>query len=79
MSPSQTQTPDKQAAQSSGPAVPQSVQATQPVPLQSMDPKRPQPEQPEYGKLRGGERSSVCPGRFCFCIPCPLPCDFCII
>jgi hypothetical protein len=29
--------------------------------------------------LRGGERSGLCPGRFCFCIPCCLPCDFCII
>ncbi|KAK4208346.1 hypothetical protein QBC37DRAFT_432138 [Rhypophila decipiens] len=29
--------------------------------------------------LRGGDRGGCCPGRFCFCIPCPLPCDFCII
>lgn len=29
--------------------------------------------------LRGGDRGGMCPGRFCFCIPCPIPCDFCII
>ncbi|KAI1101476.1 hypothetical protein F4804DRAFT_10453 [Jackrogersella minutella] len=79
MSPSQSQTPNNQAAQSSGPSAPQSVQNTQPVALQAMDPQRPQPDQPERGILRGGDRGGCCPGRFCFCIPCPLPCDFCII
>jgi hypothetical protein len=29
-------------------------------------------------KLRGGE-GEACPGRFCFCIPCPIPCNFCCI
>ncbi|KAI1465843.1 uncharacterized protein F4812DRAFT_437790 [Daldinia caldariorum] len=81
MSPSQptTETTNNQTTQSSGPAAHQPVHTTQPVALQAMDPQRPQPEQPEYGTMRGGERSSCCPGRFCFCIPCPLPCDFCII
>ncbi|CAG8949991.1 hypothetical protein HYFRA_00004323 [Hymenoscyphus fraxineus] len=30
----------------------------------------------EQVHLRGGE---LCPGRFCFIIPCPLPCHCCII
>ncbi|KAI8962736.1 hypothetical protein F5Y11DRAFT_322060 [Daldinia sp. FL1419] len=81
MSPSQPspQMPNGHAAQSSGSTAHQPVQTTQPVALQAMDPQRPQPEQPEYGNMRGGERGSCCPGRFCFCIPCPIPCDFCII
>lgn len=29
--------------------------------------------------MRGGDRGGMCPGRFCFIIPCPIPCDFCII
>ncbi|KAL7628535.1 hypothetical protein AAE478_000050 [Parahypoxylon ruwenzoriense] len=83
MSPSQTDTfnntPDNQAAPSSiGQSAPQSLQTTQPIALQAMDPQRPQPDAPELG-LRGGDRSSLCPGRFCFCVPCPLPCDCCII
>ncbi|GAW11468.1 hypothetical protein ANO14919_008140 [Xylariales sp. No.14919] len=49
----------------------------QPMTSQPMDPERPHAE-PQMN-LRGGERSSLCPGRFCFCVPCPLPCDFCII
>ncbi|KAI0880334.1 uncharacterized protein GGS22DRAFT_175376 [Annulohypoxylon maeteangense] len=81
MSPSTSplETSDNQAAQPVGPAAFQSIQSTQPVALQAMNPQCPQPDQPEIGNLRGGERSSCCPGRFCFCIPCPLPCDFCII
>ncbi|KAI0175532.1 hypothetical protein GGR52DRAFT_316750 [Hypoxylon sp. FL1284] len=80
MSPSETQTPNNKAAQRpSGSETRSSIQTTQPKSLQSMDPERPQVEQPEFGGLRGGDRSSMCPGRFCFCIPCPIPCDFCII
>jgi hypothetical protein len=41
------------------------------------DPERPH-EDSQMG-LRGGDRGGMCPGRFCFCVPCPLPCDFCII
>ncbi|KAI0099258.1 hypothetical protein GGR51DRAFT_565077 [Nemania sp. FL0031] len=50
--------------------------ALQPTASQPMNPERPHDEPMN---LRGGERSSLCPGRFCFCVPCPLPCDFCII
>ncbi|KAI2638571.1 hypothetical protein GGS21DRAFT_508975 [Xylaria nigripes] len=53
------------------------VIAQQPMMSQPMDPERPH-EEPQTS-LRGGDRSSLCPGRFCFCVPCPLPCDFCII
>ncbi|KAI0139828.1 hypothetical protein GGR57DRAFT_509557 [Xylariaceae sp. FL1272] len=49
----------------------------QPMVSQPMDPERPH-EDSQMG-LRGGDRGGCCPGRFCFCIPCPLPCDFCII
>ncbi|KAI1142631.1 hypothetical protein F5Y05DRAFT_125056 [Hypoxylon sp. FL0543] len=76
---SQEQVARNRESQSSGSTAPQSVQTAQPKTLQAMDPQRPQPDQPGFGYLRGGDRSSVCPGRFCFCIPCPLPCDFCII
>lgn len=42
------------------------------------DPQRPHDE-PEMN-LRGGEEGrGMCPGRFCFIIPCPLPCNCCII
>ncbi|KAK1765158.1 hypothetical protein QBC33DRAFT_544816 [Phialemonium atrogriseum] len=57
----------------------QAVQTTQPMASEPMDPEQPHPEsQPTMG-LRGGQRGSVCPGRFCFCVPCPIPCDCCII
>ncbi|KAI1436856.1 hypothetical protein GGR50DRAFT_692822 [Xylaria sp. CBS 124048] len=49
----------------------------QPMASQPMNPSAPH-DTPQMG-LRGGDRSSLCPGRFCFCVPCPLPCDFCII
>ncbi|KAI1348489.1 hypothetical protein F5Y01DRAFT_213982 [Xylaria sp. FL0043] len=49
----------------------------QPMTSQPMDPQRPHEE--SQMNLRGGDRGGCCPGRFCFCIPCPLPCDFCII
>ncbi|KAI0405770.1 hypothetical protein F4802DRAFT_133667 [Xylaria palmicola] len=51
--------------------------ALQPMASQPMNPERPH-EEPQTS-LRGGDRGGLCPGRFCFCIPCPLPCDFCII
>ncbi|KAL2128327.1 hypothetical protein VTI74DRAFT_9341 [Chaetomium olivicolor] len=53
------------------------LHTAQPPVSQPMNPNKPHPES-ELG-LRGGERSSLCPGRFCFCVPCPLPCDCCII
>ncbi|GAB1316301.1 hypothetical protein MFIFM68171_06511 [Madurella fahalii] len=49
----------------------------QPPVFQPMNPQKPHPES-ELG-LRGGDRGGLCPGRFCFCIPCPIPCDCCII
>ncbi|KAI0190899.1 hypothetical protein EV127DRAFT_480699 [Xylaria flabelliformis] len=49
----------------------------QPMTSQPMNPERPHEE--SQANLRGGDRGGCCPGRFCFCIPCPLPCDFCII
>ncbi|KAI0391307.1 hypothetical protein F5Y17DRAFT_18650 [Xylariaceae sp. FL0594] len=51
--------------------------ALQPMAPQPMNPNKPHPE--SELSLRGGDRGGCCPGRFCFCIPCPLPCDFCII
>jgi len=44
------------------------------------DPQKPQPasEGAAIG-LRGGDGGGMCPGRFCFIIPCPLPCNCCII
>ncbi|MCJ1334276.1 hypothetical protein MMC10_010984 [Thelotrema lepadinum] len=54
------------------------LESSQPKLAAPMDPQAPHPEQktqPEL-HLRGGD---LCPGRFCFCIPCPIPCDFCII
>ncbi|KAK3331860.1 hypothetical protein B0T19DRAFT_414111 [Cercophora scortea] len=53
------------------------LQTAQPPAFQPMDAQKPHPDS-EMG-LRGGDRGGCCPGRFCFCIPCPLPCDFCII
>ncbi|KAH7007254.1 hypothetical protein EDB80DRAFT_684495 [Ilyonectria destructans] len=55
----------------------QPVQANQPAAHQAMDPQRPHPN--TEVNMRGGDRGGCCPGRFCFCIPCPLPCDCCII
>ncbi|KAK4195485.1 hypothetical protein QBC40DRAFT_211418 [Triangularia verruculosa] len=53
------------------------LQTSQPGTFQAMDPQKPH-EDSELG-LRGGDRGGCCPGRFCFIIPCPLPCDCCII
>ncbi|RDW95138.1 hypothetical protein BP5796_00901 [Coleophoma crateriformis] len=61
----------------------QDVEMAQPAIRESMNPNTPPPQQQtrdaaesEEMHLRGGE---ACPGRFCFIIPCPLPCNFCII
>ncbi|SCN86237.1 related to putative protein [Fusarium fujikuroi] len=60
------------------------MQMEQPKAHQSMSmiiPK-PNPTQPHPDtqvSMRGGDRGGPCPGRFCFCIPCPLPCDCCFI
>ncbi|TVY56709.1 hypothetical protein LCER1_G002737 [Lachnellula cervina] len=61
------------------------LQTVQPATTQSMSlDLTSQPTTQEQAKesqeqevhMRGGE---MCPGRFCFIIPCPLPCNFCII
>ncbi|KAK2069190.1 hypothetical protein P8C59_003793 [Phyllachora maydis] len=48
------------------------VQETQPASSQPMDPQRPHDEVSSSTTvgLRGGD---LCPGRFCFCVPCPIP------
>jgi len=60
-------------------ASPAGVETSQPQPQQSMNMTYAQnTEAPRLG-MRGGDRGGACPGRFCFCVPCPIPCDFCII
>ncbi|KAF2803447.1 uncharacterized protein BDZ99DRAFT_526377 [Mytilinidion resinicola] len=51
-------------------------QTHQPMQMMQQDP---QSEQKTVGMRGGDGRGGACPGRFCFCVPCPLPCDFCII
>ncbi|KUI57449.1 hypothetical protein VP1G_04786 [Cytospora mali] len=63
--------------QTAAPTAPPAVQASQPRLSEPMDPQRPHVE--TDARLRGGDRGGMCPGRFCFIIPCPIPCDFCII
>ncbi|KAK3995714.1 hypothetical protein QBC44DRAFT_319273 [Cladorrhinum sp. PSN332] len=55
------------------------LQTVQPPALQAMNPQKPHPENEMMMGLRGGQRGRLCPGRFCFCVPCPIPCDCCII
>ncbi|TPX14578.1 uncharacterized protein E0L32_005270 [Thyridium curvatum] len=76
MSPSETARAPQAADELSHPAP--AVMRTQPAPTAPMRPEQPPPETESELRLRGGERSSACPGRFCFCVPCPIPCDFCI-
>ncbi|KAH7361018.1 hypothetical protein BKA65DRAFT_494481 [Rhexocercosporidium sp. MPI-PUGE-AT-0058] len=62
------------------------LEMAQPSNKQSMQPALPFPNttakdreneaEREEVRMRGGE---LCPGRFCFIIPCPLPCNCCII
>ncbi|ROT37762.1 hypothetical protein SODALDRAFT_333514 [Sodiomyces alkalinus F11] len=68
------------------PSVPKPVHAQQPSPHQPMelqqvsqnqDQEQNTPDEPEL-KLRGGRNGEMCPGRFCFIIPCPIPCNFCV-
>ncbi|KUI63739.1 hypothetical protein VM1G_10507 [Cytospora mali] len=63
--------------QAAAPAAPAAVQASQPRLSEPMDPQRPHVD--TDAGLRGGDRGGMCPGRFCFIIPCPIPCDCCII
>jgi len=64
--------------QQPAPAQVHSLHTAQPPASQPMNPQKPHPESDAQLGLRGG-RSDLCPGRFCFCVPCPLPCDCCII
>ncbi|EAA27403.2 hypothetical protein GE21DRAFT_9463 [Neurospora crassa] len=57
---------------------PGDIEMAQPGVAQPMDPIRPHDDSTTIG-LRGGDRGGMCPGRFCFCIPCPIPCDCCFI
>ncbi|KAK3316774.1 hypothetical protein B0H66DRAFT_305523 [Apodospora peruviana] len=81
MSPSQTQQPVQNQANTTetmeAPVPLQTLQTTQPAVPQGMDTQKPHAD--EGLGLRGGDRGGCCPGRFCFIIPCPLPCDCCII
>ncbi|KAG4437292.1 hypothetical protein IFR05_007230 [Cadophora sp. M221] len=53
----------------------QSMQPALPSPNMTAKDRENEAEQEEV-RMRGGE---LCPGRFCFIIPCPLPCNCCII
>ncbi|KAL2148943.1 hypothetical protein VTH82DRAFT_1629 [Thermothelomyces myriococcoides] len=73
------QTPQSTAIRPPEPAQLHQPHTAQPPVARPMDAQKPHPEsETDPMSLRGG-RSSLCPGRFCFCIPCPLPCDCCII
>ncbi|KAF2497946.1 hypothetical protein BU16DRAFT_559667 [Lophium mytilinum] len=76
MSPSQP--PQAHLAQ---PTANREIEASQPQTQQPMRMMQqdPQAEQKTVGMRGGDGRGGMCPGRFCFCVPCPLPCDFCII
>ncbi|KAL2751814.1 hypothetical protein ACRALDRAFT_1066305 [Sodiomyces alcalophilus JCM 7366] len=61
-------------------SVPEPVLTQQPSRHQGMELQKPSQstsDEPEL-KLRGGRNGEMCPGRFCFIIPCPLPCNFCV-
>ncbi|KXJ87590.1 hypothetical protein Micbo1qcDRAFT_208207 [Microdochium bolleyi] len=52
----------------------------QPLVSQPMNAQQPHPESQQHElSLRGGQEGrGMCPGRFCFIIPCPIPCNFCV-
>ncbi|KAG7531838.1 hypothetical protein FFLO_04064 [Filobasidium floriforme] len=59
--------------------------AQPPIAMSSMQPtadalhaSEEQRKEEEALRLRGGGFNDVCPGRFCFIIPCPIPCNFCV-
>jgi hypothetical protein len=56
-----------------------SVPTTALDPTQTTLPAQAKTSQEQEMRMRGGDRGGMCPGRFCFIIPCPFPCDFCII
>ncbi|KAG9228256.1 hypothetical protein BJ875DRAFT_490052 [Amylocarpus encephaloides] len=58
-----------------------SVETTQPAAQESMTSQPVSAEEQNKANedkvgMRGGE---ACPGRFCFIVPCPIPCNCCII
>ena len=53
-----------------------SIEPMMPNPDQTSEQRDAQAQKEEQVmRLRGGE---ACPGRFCFIIPCPIPCNFCV-
>ncbi|TVY75888.1 hypothetical protein LSUE1_G007436 [Lachnellula suecica] len=60
--------------QTAQPAAPQSM--TLDPTSQSTTQAQAKESQDQEVHMRGGD---ACPGRFCFIIPCPIPCNFCII
>ncbi|CZR50487.1 uncharacterized protein PAC_00360 [Phialocephala subalpina] len=68
--------PPQAHLQTTQPSAPQSMTLN---PSQSTTPAQAKESQDQEMRLRGGDRGGMCPGRFCFIIPCPLPCDCCII
>ncbi|KAG8168208.1 hypothetical protein KVR01_003897 [Diaporthe batatas] len=79
MSPVENQPQCNVVDEQSLPAPPPRIEVTQPRVSPPMDPQRPHTIADTTPRMRGGDRSRCCPGRFCFCVPCPLPCDCCII
>ena len=76
--PVQSKQPGAQKGMGTQPPPPFIHPPTSPMLTSPSDPQRPHDE-PEMN-LRGGEEGrGMCPGRFCFIIPCPLPCNCCII
>ncbi|KAI5449970.1 hypothetical protein NCC49_003861 [Naganishia albida] len=75
---------ERQPAATMGMSPHGAMQTQQPIAMQGMSPKTTQPtteqvdQQAEVDglRLRGG--GEMCPGRFCWIIPCPIPCNFCI-
>ncbi|KAF2434962.1 hypothetical protein EJ08DRAFT_692868 [Tothia fuscella] len=63
--------------QTANPAV-ETNQPTSNTSQMSMSPQPNTTEDKPIGLRGGAGRGGMCPGRFCFIIPCPLPCDFCI-
>merc|ERR1712098_418554 len=69
--------PQTAATATETPRAPEPMQMDQPQGHQAMDPARPHPET-ELSLRGGSEGRGMCPGRFCFIIPCPIPCNFCV-
>jgi hypothetical protein len=77
MAPSDVQSQRPAASESMEMTNSQPVLADQPKRQQEMDPQRPHADT-ELSLRGGNDGRGMCPGRFCFIIPCPLPCNCCI-